>query len=248
MMWDPSPPPPSRRSWSTCLRASTQGYRALPSPRRRSGLSFRLAWSAPNLRHRSGRSGGSVFCAARAGRALRHRTSTRPTAQLMSQPRRHRTCLDAPCEHFRQRAGARFLLNLTLARTTLARSGIVRAMGLWPASSTMPDRRHPCDEVSIRHSGHRATSNCANQRAAAPADRGTLGGHCPAAMTRRASMRSLALLQLATTAHRLGNWLTALRRILAGPRPGPKSQAFSKPPQRAATSRDQGRQHCVMRF
>jgi len=64
----------------------------------------------------------------------------------------------------------------------LARSGIVRARA---CGRLRRQCRSPSSSGTrpIRHSGSSSNLRCANHRAQRP-DRGTIGGHCPAAITR----------------------------------------------------------------
>jgi hypothetical protein len=169
--------------------------------------SFRLAWPTPNLRHRAGRSGCSVLSGAR-------RTAEnleRPTAQRMSQPRRHRT-------------GFASVLGLSFFSIPLWHGAVfvrARACGR---------HRRQCQiaviGVTRLNPTKRSASNlkCANQRGMPGS--GTLGGDCRAAMSRPAPMALTGSAPASDNGRSIGKLVNARRPILAGPRLWRKKPSF----------------------
>src|SRR5262245_28369790 len=108
----------------------------------------------------------------------------RSTAQFMYQPRRHRTGLDANASIFASVLAHSFL--------DFTWHGAALPTPEPPAGSVdNADRRHPLGHVQSDIAGHRATSDVRTTGRQRP-DRGTIGGHCSAAITRCPHMTTWA--------------------------------------------------------
>ena len=163
MMWDP-PPRPSRRSWSTCLLASTRGYRALPSRRRRSGLCFGS--------HGQRQTFGIVLVGLDA-LSLERREQARALRYRTSRDRRRSSCLSHGAIEpvsMPMRASSPACWGPVFCKSHLARSGMVRARA-W--AGVVDNARFAVILVTRLNSTQRSSSNlkCANQRASAPGSR-----------------------------------------------------------------------------